>query len=80
MYHEGVLKAIEDKKKDKVRGTFYEGELQRVDYDEKGEYFIDQVIRTTKYKDKPNEQVLVSWVGWPKKFNSEILKSAIFDY
>ena len=52
---------------ERIEGTFYQKELQKVDVNQKPwriEYTIDSdgVGRNTKY--------LVKWLGWPEKFNS----------
>ena len=70
---------LKDKLDANVRGKFYESELQRVTYDPKGEFYIDEVIKTVKNQGKENEEVLVSWYGWPKKFNSVVRKNRIVD-
>ena len=59
---------------ERVEGTFYQKELQRVDVNNKPwniEYIIDTegIGRNTRY--------LVKWLGWPEKFNSWI---SITDY
>ena len=52
------------------KGTFYQAELQKVEADEDSLFFIDKII---KYKGRgKNKEGLVSWKGWPKKFNSWI--------
>ena len=52
------------------KGTFYQAELQRVETDEDSLFLIDKII---KYKGQgKNKEALVSWKGWPKKFNSWI--------
>ena len=58
-----------------VQGTFYEKELQKVEASDKDLFKIEAVL---KYKGKEkNNQALVKWKGWPKKFNSRILASTI---
>ena len=59
---------------ERIKGTFYQKELQKVDINQKPwkiEYTIDTdgVGRNTKY--------LVKWLGWPEKFNSWV---SISDY
>ena len=52
------------------KGTFYQAEFQRVETDEDSLFLIDKII---KYKGRgKNKEALVSWKGWPKKFNSWI--------
>ena len=48
-----------------VKGTFYEEELQKVDMSDEDTFFrIDKVLK------KRDGKVLVSWKGWPAKYNS----------
>ena len=51
-----------------VKGTFYEPELQLVDYSSQGSFEVEKII-------EKKEEVLVKWKGWPKKFNSWLLAS-----
>ena len=54
-------------------GTFYQAELQKVETDEDSLFLIDKII---KYKGRgKSKEALVSWKGWPKKFNSWISAS-----
>ena len=55
---------------ERVEGTFYEAELQTVDVDLSTEYHIDQILKR-RVRNKRKE-VLVSWLHWPKKYNSWI--------
>jgi transposase InsO family protein len=62
---------------EKIQGTFYEQELQPIDFDPDAAFKIDQLL---KYKGRGrNRQVLVSWLGWPKQYNSWIPVSEIQD-
>ena len=58
---------------EEVKGTFYEPELQLVDYSAQGTFEIEMVIKKRRRGKK--EEILVKWKGWPKKFNSWILAS-----
>lgn len=49
-----------------LRGTFYEQDLQKVIVDEKTLWRVDKVL-----KRRPG-RMLVSWKGWPAKYNSWI--------
>lgn len=51
-----------------VMGTFYEGELQKVKYDEKSSFDVEKVLRTRGTGGR--KESLVKWKGWPDKFNS----------
>ena len=62
-----------------VAGTFYEQELQKVDYNKKGTFFIDRIKKTIKMKGKI--YVLVSWYGWPSPdFDTLIPDSSLAKY
>ena len=60
-----------------VKGTFYEPELQKVDFDPEALGTIEQILK--RRGRGRNAQVLVKWLNWPKKFNSWILESEIVD-
>lgn len=53
---------------DPIQGTFYASELQKVSKDENTIWRIDKILRKRKVRGK--EEVLVGWLGWPKKFDS----------
>ena len=60
---------------DPVKGTFYENELQ-----ESKEPTVFKIEEVLKYKGKGEaKKALVSWKGWPKKFNSWIPASDVMD-
>lgn len=52
-----------------IKGCFYEEELQRTNYP--NTYLVEKVIR------RKGNKVFVKWLGFDKKFNSWIQKSAI---
>ena len=56
-----------------IKGTFYEAELQLVNYSAQGSFKVEKVIEKRRHSKK--EEVLVKWKGWPEKFNSWILAS-----
>ena len=60
-----------DLDREDIKGTFYEAELQLVDYLAQGSFEIEKVIKKRGRGKK--EEVLVKWKGWPEKFNSWIL-------
>lgn len=55
---------------EKILGTFYEKELQKVYVDENTTYNIEKV-KATRMKNGRKES-LIKWMGWPEKFNSWI--------
>ena len=62
-----------DLDREDIKVTFYEAELQLVDYLAQGSFEIEKVIKKRGHGKK--EEVLVKWKGWPEKFNSWILTS-----
>lgn len=53
-----------------IQGSFYVSELQKVSKDEQTQWRIEKIVRKRKVHGKP--EVLVRWLGWPKKFDSWI--------
>jgi hypothetical protein len=51
-----------------LSGTFYEQELQRVNYKEEGSYKIEKILRRKKTGSKM--MYFVKWLGYPDKYNS----------
>lgn len=47
-----------------VKGTFYEEELQKVNMGEDSFFRIEKVLK------KKDGKALVSWKGWPSKYDS----------
>lgn len=66
---------LKDLTDDPIQGTFYASELQKVFKDEKTIWRIDKILRKRKVRGK--EEVLVRWLGWPKKFDSWIPRKDI---
>ena len=62
-----------DLDREDIKGTFYEAELQLVEYSAQGSFEIEKVIKKRGCGKK--EGVLVKWKGWSEKFNSWILTS-----
>ena len=56
-----------------VRGTFYELELQLVNFLAQGSFEVEKIIEKRGCSKK--EEVLVKWKGWPEKFKSWMLAS-----
>ena len=65
---------IKDYDNDVIDGKFYAKELQKVYTDENTIYKIETIVKRKK------NEVLVKWLGWPKKFNSWIPASEVQDY
>ena len=78
MRQDQPLYEIKDWFGEKVQGTFYQKELQKVDAPAKEFWKINNIL---KYKGVgQNRKALVSWVGWPKKFNSWLSVNDINNY
>ncbi|XP_061192263.1 uncharacterized protein LOC133200489 [Saccostrea echinata] len=58
-----------------IQGSFYASELQKVNKDEQTAWRIEKVLRKRKVRGK--SEVLVRWLGWPKKFDSWIPENDI---
>ena len=58
---------------EEIKGTFYESELQLVDYSAQGSFEVEKEIERRGHGNK--QEALVKWKGWPEKFNSWILAS-----
>ena len=59
-----------DLKGEELKGTFYEGELQKVTYSEDKTFEVEKIIKQRGRGNK--KEALVKWKGWPDKFNSWI--------
>lgn len=69
---------LQDWSKDKVTGTFYQSELQKVNVDENTRFNVDKILRRrTRNKRK---EVLIRWLHWPKKFDSWLPLSDVHYY
>jgi len=55
-----------------IKGRFYEPEIQKVLKSDEERFDIDRIIKTRKRYGKI--QYLVSWKGYPSKFNSWVDK------
>lgn len=63
---------------EKIQGTFYESEMQAIDYDPTQAFKIE--LPVLKYKGRrPNRMALVKWIGWPKQYNQWIPEKDIKD-
>jgi len=65
---------LKDTLGEKVIGSFYEPELSKVIVTDDMEYRVDKVLKKRK------DTVLVSWLGWPRKYASWILTNSLTDY
>ena len=69
---------LEDKQGEKIKGSFYNREMQKVTYNPDAEFKIEKVLRRKVEKGK--KLILVKWRGWPKKFNSWIYSNNLRHY
>ena len=68
---------IKDFEGDKIIGSFYQSELQKVDVKDDDMWKIESTLKT---RGKGiNKQYLVKWLHWPKKFNSWVKASDMKD-
>ena len=76
-YHRGTLPIyrLRDLQNEDIKGTFYQSELQKVDYDPNQLFKVDEVLKS-RGKGR-NKQLLVKWKYYPKKFNSWIKASKL---
>ena len=67
-YQHGIPRySITDYNKDPIEGTFYQSELQKVNKDRDDLWRVDKVLKKRTRKGK--QELFVSFMGWPKKFN-----------
>ncbi|WAR05156.1 YMD3-like protein [Mya arenaria] len=74
-YHRGRIPIyrLVDLQDEEIKGTFYESELQKVNFNPDQSFKIDKILKT---KGKGHhKQYLVKWKYYPKKFNSWIKAS-----
>ena len=71
------LYKLKDFDEEPITGSFYEQELQKSDKNQNTTWKIDKILK--KRKTKGRTMVLVSWLHWPKKFNSWIPQHEIKD-
>ena len=69
---------IEDLHDKPVGGTFAEAELQKVVYNPRGVFFIDEVVDKKIINGRAYLEIL--WYGWPKSFNTLIPASDLNKY
>ena len=60
-----------------INGTFYSQELQKVIIDKAKVFKIEKILKTKKQKGMT--MCLVSWRGWPDKYDSWVPKNEIVD-
>ncbi len=60
---------IKDLLGEKLQGTFYESELQKVEKDDNDLFIIDKILKRRRKRNGKTEY-FVSWKGYPEKFNS----------
>lgn len=70
-----IFYTIKDYTNEPITGSFYQKELQKITVDNNAQYKIEKEIKT-RVRNRVKE-VLVKWLGWPKKFNSWIPKTDV---
>ena len=68
---------LKDWNETSIKGGFAEEELQMIDVDEDTKYKIDKILKRRTVNGE--RQVLVSWQGWSKRFDSWIPASEVTD-
>ena len=71
-YHRGTLPIyrLRDLQGDDIKGTFYQNEIQKINYNLDSEFKIEKVLKTKGTGH--TKQLLVKWKYYPSKFNSWI--------
>lgn len=65
---------LKDTMGEDIEGTFHSSDLNRVTITDDTEYRVEKVLRRRR------DEVLVRWMGWPKKYDSWIPKSDLKNY
>lgn len=73
-YHRGTLPIyrLQDLNNEEIKGTFYESELQKVDYNPDQTFKVEKIIKT-RGKGR-NKQYFVKWKYYPNSFNTWVNK------
>ncbi|CAF1104621.1 unnamed protein product, partial [Brachionus calyciflorus] len=74
VYSNPLTYIIKDLNDETIEGRFYEQELQKINKNEEI-YQIDKIIRKRKKNNKL--EYFVSWIGYPKSFNSWVKKEDV---
>lgn len=61
---------LDDLMGERIKGSFYEPELQSVNYNNTDTFFIEKIVKKRGVGKK--KEIFVKWEGWPEKFNSWI--------
>ena len=61
---------LKDTLNEDIEGLFYEIELQKIEKDDHPVVRVEKVLKRRKRRGE--EELLIKWSGWPKKFNSWI--------
>ncbi|CAG2245164.1 unnamed protein product [Mytilus edulis] len=68
---------IKDYNNDKITGSFYQSELQKVELSDNEQWKIEKIIKGKGTG--RNKQYFVKWLNWPVKFNSWVKASDVKD-
>jgi hypothetical protein len=68
---------LKDMLDEPIQGSFYTSELQKVHKDEQSTWKIEKILKKRKFRGK--SEVLIRWLGWPKKFDSWISEDDVKD-
>ena len=70
-----IVYNIEDLMGEDIKGTYYEDELQLIDYDPEGTFEIEKIL--ARRRRNGVKEVLVKWMGYGDKFNNWIPESNV---
>ena len=76
--HPRKVYKIEDLDGEKIKGTFYPEELQKVSYTFPKEFVIEKILNTRTRKGISEK--LIKWRGYPERFNSWIPETDLTKY
>ena len=75
-YSQGIpMYNIKSYDNEEIRGSFFEEELQKTNFNNDHEFKIEKIIRRRKRQGV--KEVLVKWFLWPEKYNSWIAESEL---
>ena len=69
---------LKDTLNEDIEGLFYEIELQKIEKDDNALVRVEKVLKRRKRRGE--EELLIKWSGWSKKFNSWIRARDLQNY
>mgnify|MGYP003551348874 FL=1 len=71
-----IVYCLTDLDGEKIEGTFYEKELQKINYNSDKPFKIEHILKKRKLRNGKTE-LFVKWWGYPEKFNCWITEDDI---